>query len=368
VATDGAIALDLEAARLMVGALGPLNLAGVEGPVTAENAIAKMQQSWESPATSQASIQGGSEAWWLRRKDFMGELMSVALGKLQSGADLNPTALARALLAMLNERHLQIAVDDPVLSDLLAERGWDGALQPREGNDFLAVVDSNVGFNKVNAAVKPDLAYRVAQESNGVEAALTIVYTHTAPALQTSQPCDRTPLYGHSYDDLVQRCYWDYLRVYVPAGSELLEADGLKRAVAAPGERGTTVLAGDFELRPSEQHTVTLRYRLPFAAASTPYRLDVRKQGGALPSPLSVAIGQCKWITNLDRDRTFECATGTEWSSNEPNPAKASPLTWQQFLILGFLALIVLGLWIWGGRRATRTTRPGERKQDNDRT
>ena len=216
----------------MVGAFGSLDLEGVDGPVTAENAIAKMKQAWEAPSTSLESLQtideGGLRDWWLKRKDFMAELMTTALGKLESGADLDPAALARALLTMLEERHLQITVDDPALSDLLAERGWDGALQPREGNDFLAVIDSNVGFNKANAAVQQEIAYGVGEAANGIDATLTLTYTHTAPALPASEPCDRTPRYGSSYDDLIQRCFWNYLRVYVPAGSEMLAADGLK--------------------------------------------------------------------------------------------------------------------------------------------
>jgi hypothetical protein len=313
VATDGAIALDLEATRLMVSALGSLNLEGVDEPVTAENAIARMKQAWETPSASQESVRGeGTGDWWLKRKDFMGELMTAALGKLQSGAGLDPAALARALLEMLDGRHLQIAVDDPTLSALLSERGWDGALRPQEGSDFLAVVDSNVGFNKANAAVTQEIAYRVGQVPNGIEATLTLTYTHTAPALPATEPCDRTPRYGSSYDDLIRRCYWDYLRVYAPAGSELLSADGIKRAATELGEQGTTVLTGDFALRPGEQNTVTLRYRLPFVAGSDPYRLDVRKQAGTLAPPLFVAAGQCQWKSTLDRDRTFQCPTGTE--------------------------------------------------------
>lgn len=54
-------------------------------------------------------------------------------------------------------------------------------------------------------------------------------------------------------------------------------------------------------------------------------------------------------------------------SSHGPIQARAASFNWQQALILGVLALIVLGLWIWGGRRATRTTRSEEREQENAR-
>ena len=93
-------------------------------------------------------------------------------------------------------------------------------------------------------------------------------------------PCDRTPRYGDSYDELTARCYWDYLRIYTPAGSEMLAAEGLTRAKTERGEGNISVFSGEFVLKPGESHEIVLCYRLPNSVASEPYRLLVRKQVG----------------------------------------------------------------------------------------
>jgi hypothetical protein len=308
VQTDGAIALDLEAVRLLVAALGPLQVPGQPAPITGANVIAAMKQAWESPASSSGTIeQVQTSDWWAKRKDFMGEMVAVALAKLQGGGDLNPLALANALLEMLDGRHLQIAVDDAPLTTLLSERRWDGALQAPESGDFLAVIDTNVGFNKTNAAVKPQIDYRVIPEGDRLLASLTLTYTHTARPLPSATPCDRTPRYGDSYEEMIGRCYWDYLRVYAPAGSELIASEGLRRVKAERGEGGAMVLSGDFVLRPGDRHVVSLRYRLPPEVSGVPYRLYVRKQAGTLALPLWVDAGPCAWHAALTQDQAFAC-------------------------------------------------------------
>ena len=118
--------------------------------------------------------------------------------------------------------------------------------------------------------------------------------------------CDRTPRYGESYDEMVRRCYWSYLRVYAPGNSELVEAAGLRDPFSEVGERGTTVFAGHFVVSPAQQHVVTLRYRLP-SDLELPYRLFVRKQAGTFAVALHVTAGACQWDTDLARDRTFTC-------------------------------------------------------------
>ena len=307
--TDGAIALDLEAVRLLVGALGPLQVPGVAGELTGDNVIQKMEEAWANPSTGQGMAPVGSADWWTKRKDFMGPMVAAALAKLQTGAGVNPAALGSALMDMLDGRHLQIALDDPGPARVMAGRNWDGALRPPKPGegDFLAVVDSNVGYNKANAAVKQQISYRVAPSGDELQATLTLTYTHTAQPLPPDQACVRIAQYGDSYEEMMRRCYWDYLRVYAPGGSELTSTEGLENVSTETGERGTSVFAGNLTLRPGDEQVVTLRYRLPAVLGGVPRRLIVRKQGGTQAPRLVVAIGDCFWDTDLARDRTFRC-------------------------------------------------------------
>jgi hypothetical protein len=305
VETDGAIALDLEAVRSLVGAVGPLQVPSIAEPVTGENALSWMKTAWESPAGGSTDAGTGGTEWWKKRKDFMGEIVKAALAKVEAGADFDPVAMARALYGGLDTRHIQVAVDDPTLAPLLAERGWDGGVRPPASSDFLFVVDSNVGFNKANQFVRQALDYTVRKGGGGLEATLTISYTHTAPAT-ADLVCDRNA-YGPNYQDLAARCYWDFVRVYVPGGSELLASDGLNGVTVEPGERGTAVLTGDLVLQPGKDHVVTLRYRLPGATPTQPYRLYARKQAGTPGWPLAIRFGDCHEETTLTTDFRFQC-------------------------------------------------------------
>ncbi len=296
----------MEAVRLLVEAVGPLQVPGIEQPITGENTIVALKQAWEAPPTTDSTVQQSTSDWFAKRKDFIGIMAAAAMAKLQ-GSDLNPVALAKAFYAMVDGRHLQIAIDDRAAATLVAEQRWDGALQSPSGSDLLAVIDTNVGFNKVNAAVQPQIDYRVAPDGAGLIATLTLTYTHTARPLTAGTPCVRSLDYGDSYADMTARCYWDYLRVYAPAGSEMVAAEGLERAKTDRGEGNTTVFSGEFVLKPGESHKVVLRYRLPNSVAAEPYRLFVRKQAGTAAPPLRVQAGACLWQTDLARDREFEC-------------------------------------------------------------
>lgn len=290
-ATDGVIAFDLAATQRIVAALEPLALPGYPEPVTAANVLTAMRQIWADPlATENTVAEAGQSDWWLYRKDFMGDLAGAARARLESG-QVDFGQLARALYSSLQEKHVLVTVNDPATATLLAEAGWSGAVTPGDG-DYLLVVDSNVGWNKVNSVVQRTTHYTVAPQADGsLLADLELVYRHQGEA--SSDRCDHVARYGDSYEEMMRRCYFNYIRVLAPAGAELLSAEGFEQDLVSvrPGEQGTTQLAGSLVLPSGATRRVRLSYRLPGGLLDgATYRLLVQKQPGIPAWPVKIVL------------------------------------------------------------------------------
>lgn len=289
--TDGVIAFDLEATRRIVAALEPLELPGYPEPLTAANVLTAMRQIWADPLATENTVrEAGTSDWWLYRKDFMGDLAGAARARLESG-QVDFGKLAQALYTSLQEKHVLVTVNDAATAGLLAQAGWSGAVEPGAG-DYLLVVDSNVGWNKVNSVVQRTTNYSVAPQSDGsLLADLELVYRHQGEA--SDEPCVHVALYGDSYEEMMRRCYFNYVRVLVPAGAQLLSAEGFEQGQASsrPGEQGTTQLAGSLIVPAGATRSVRLSYQLPAGLLDgAAYRLRVQKQPGTPAWPVKVAL------------------------------------------------------------------------------
>jgi len=109
----------------------------------------------------------------------------------------------------------------------------------------------------------------------------------------------------------MDRCYWDYIRVFVPSGAELLGREGVEDGNLAEPEQGMAVWDGMMVLPPGESLEVVFRYRLPERVAdSESYQLYVQKQSGTWALPIHVEIWDGERLlgvfqTDLTTDRVF---------------------------------------------------------------
>ncbi len=286
-AVDGVVAVDLITLRLLVEAIGPVQVPGYDRPVSSSNLQEMLMAYWDAP---RVSAPGKEEAdWWQHRKDFASDLLSALLTRLSAhAAPEEMVALTQVVNTALRQRHLLIYVTDPQAQAFLHEMGWDGALRTSPG-DYLLVVDSNVGFNKVNPNVEQTIDYRAAVGEDGTATVqLTLTYRHR---VQRPMPaCVHESRYGDRYADLLERCYWDWLRLYLPPGSELLQLGGADEPVEVYQEGEHTVIATSFLLETGQARQIQVIYRPRLPAVSDRYVVLIQKQPGTEALPLRVSI------------------------------------------------------------------------------
>jgi len=312
VAVDGVIAVNQQAVRLMVGALGPLRPEGYEGSVTADNVIQLARRYWASPLGAEPLEEGTTGDWWVHRKDFMEALLKATMAKLEGGfTSADGMELASALRQGLEERHLLIWLDDPAAAELLRDGGWDGTIQATEG-DYLMVVDSNMGFNKVNPNVEEAIDYGVTISEDGSTKAMVTTTYHNKSTREVEE-CVQEARYDLTYEGMMNRCYWDYLRVYVAQGARLIEAtrnplppgslcrrlsgagEGSGPPDIGPPEKGKEVFGTFFVIPPGESKEVRFAYELPSGILERTgdayrYSLLIQKQPGAKALPVQVTV------------------------------------------------------------------------------
>ena len=327
VAVDGVIAIDQQAVRLVVGALGPLRLEGYEEPVTTDNVIQLARRYWASPLEAESLGEGTTGDWWAHRKDFMETFLEATMTRLEGGVtSAEAMELVKAIQCSVEERHLLIWLDDPAVSELLHDAGWDGTIQATDG-DYLMIVDTNMGFNKVNPNVEEAIEYQVAiDEGNNVRAVVTITY-HNKSTREVEE-CVQEARYDLTYEGMMNRCYWDYLRLYVPQGARLIEATrnplppgGLYRRLSGagegtgepdigPSEKGKEVFGTFFVVPPQESKEIRFAYEQPSSILEKDgvhrYSLLIQKQAGTKSLPVQI---------------TVELPPGVELVTAEPEPS-----------------------------------------------
>ena len=191
---SGVIAVDQRAIRSLVEVMGPIQMEGRDVPVTGGNFVQTIRRAW-------APVEGDREdQWWLHRKDFMSDITTGLIEKLQREPDsMDFVKVAHALWRALAESHILVHLTDPALAEILAQSRWNGAILPAEG-DFLMVVDTNVGFNKVNPNVQQALDYRlVIGEGGETTAVVSIAYKNTSH--RSSGECIQESRYDATYEE-----------------------------------------------------------------------------------------------------------------------------------------------------------------------
>lgn len=277
--TDGVIAVDMRFLPRLVQALN-VELEGQ--PLSQDNVIAVLKASWQPMPPGDMSA-----AWFANdRKNFLAELLNGMLAQFRAG-EVKTNALAQALWRGLREKSVQIYFNDAIAQQAIVDANWGGAVDAG-AHDYLFVVDSNVGFNKVNARVAREIFYQVNLNDN--TASVEIIYHN--PSRAAEGECDLLKQHkDKTYASMEQSCYWNYVRVLAPRGSELISANGVRDAGLADDMDAVSAFGGYAIIPRNTTQTVKFNYALPARLIQNKtYALTLQQQAGANVTPLTVRV------------------------------------------------------------------------------
>lgn len=298
---DGVVAMTPRVIERLLQITGPLEMPKYGLVLSRENFLRTTQEQVElkyDPAAFQP-------------KQFVVDLIPALLTKISSLPPEKAVPLISSLEESLMTKDLLFWVKEAEQAERIRELGWDGAVPDADG-DVLAIVDANLGGGKSSRVIRREVELDVRTAGGTLDNTLTIRFTHA----------------GNPEDLWTGHDYQGYVKVYLPAGSQLLDASGFDRlppakfmtppAEAQPdtdlvqieksplldessgtrttSEFGLLAVGNWLTLKTGEQQTVTLRYRsgapLLQRQSGRLYDLTVIKQPGAEPYDLTVRVSR----------------------------------------------------------------------------
>ncbi len=272
---DGVIALNAPVLAKLVDAVGPIDMPAYGQTVTSDTVLKITQEIVESN-TARASG---------KPKQFIADLLPKVLDKVMT-SDRDTLLSAVSIFGdSLALKDIQIYMRDGDIQKKISEMNWSGELAPLPAKtDFFELVRSNIAGQKTDAVIATTISHRSNIADDGtITDTVTITLNHN----------------GKKNEPMTGVRNVEYLRVYVPEGSELVSDSGDINApsyklfdtppagcipdqtladvtgavfhdqttgVAINNEFRRTVFGAWTQTDPGESSTITFVYNLPWKA------------------------------------------------------------------------------------------------------
>jgi len=307
---DGVISFTPTVIEKILKITGPIRMDEYNMTIDSENFLSASQMQVEELYDREEN----------KPKKFLADLMPVIFEKMFNNEEMGKQEKIQRYLDFINvveeslkEKHIMFYHRDSEIENMILKRGWGGQVLNSSGN-YLSVINSNINGYKTDAVIEEHIDHITEiQEDGSIIDTVKITRMHNG---------------GQSEYDWYNRVNSDYLRVYVPLGSVLLEASGhtvqeymppvnydnfridddvrlvedsikidLDSGTQIFAESGKTVFGNWVYVSPGEKVEITYKYELPykidfnsFTKPADKYSMMVQKQSGSQGSSFSGTI------------------------------------------------------------------------------
>lgn len=265
---DGVIALDTVPFSDLIKITGIIDMPKYNLTINPDNVIDTIQQEVEVNYDKEKN----------QPKEILTDLAPLILEKLFSNKN-NLLPLLSSINKNLTQKHIQFYFTDSNLEKEVLSQNWGGEIK-KSTSDYLAVFSANIGGEKSDKVIEQHIDHQAQILDDGsIIDTVTVTRKHLGGDNPLSQPKNN-----------------DYIRFYVPEGSQLLSAEGFswpdessykipekwykldedlqkieknktidnKTGTITTEEFGKTVFANWIIVKPLETATAKISYLLPF--------------------------------------------------------------------------------------------------------
>src|SRR3989339_1730521 len=202
ITADGVIAINSSVFEKLLKIIGPITDDNRQVVLAHDSAL----------GTLQAIVETGAEKKEGRPKQIITDLTPKIIDAVLKPKTDQLLPILSGLQNSLKEKQIQAYFTDEKAQSAITEYGWGGEILPTDGNqDYLFVVNTNIHGEKSDARMIQTVSHEAKIDDVGtITNTVVITRTHTGTRGEK--------FYG--VDNI------DYLRIYVPAESELVSAQG----------------------------------------------------------------------------------------------------------------------------------------------
>lgn len=216
----------------------------------------------------------------VNRKGILGDLMySLFYRALGFSPSKYWGTLAQTMYKNLQEKHILLDFKDPELQASVEKLNFADRINSYSG-DYLHVNNVNFAGAKSNLFVTVNMISKANKGSNGIiNRTVEVDYRNPYPA----SDCNLER--GNLCLNAVLR---NWVRLYVPKGSQLVDFKGSLKKVQTYDDLGKTVFEGYLEVPTQGKASIIVTYTLPKELSNADYSILVQKQAGVDSENLEV--------------------------------------------------------------------------------
>lgn len=271
---DGVVAIDPIGLAGLLRYTGPVEIAGLPEPLTADNAAAFLMLNQYVQFTDVS-----------QRVDLLEEVARTTFERLTSADLPSPSDVSEDLDPVADGGHIQVMPFDPTEYLFFETYGLTGSMsEVQDGHDLLAVTSSNAGGSKIDLFLERRLGYDVTwdPESGRVAGTITATLTNGAPA-------EGLPDYViGNVIGLPRGTNRSFVSIYTPHDVAEARVGGQPASIESAQEAQRNVYSTFVDIPPGESVTIELDVRGTVEGDS--YRLDIDQQPLATPEEAEVAV------------------------------------------------------------------------------